>query len=149
MLYIIVTQIDVSLKENMLINKKDVDSKDVYDTKKCVYHRHLLTTRNTKKCVCLKNNKSWLENVKEEKRCWVIFESNLSQISTKSWLVLINSDAFITQDEKQRAKEKNENSTSIYMNRAKSRLDNSSIDLRLQKFAHMIEIIETELLRLN
>jgi len=29
-------------------------------------------------------------------------------------------------------KEKNENSTSIYMNRAKSRLNNSFIDLRLQ-----------------
>ncbi len=46
-------------------------------------------------------------------------------------------------------KEKNENSTFIYMNWAESRLNNSFIDLRLQKFVHMIEIIETELLRLN
>ncbi len=46
-------------------------------------------------------------------------------------------------------KEKNENSTFIYMNRAESRLDSSSIDLRLQKFAHMTEMIETELLRLD
>ncbi len=35
------------------------------------------------------------------------------------------------------------------MNRAESRLDSSSIDLRLQKFAHMTEMIETELLRLD
>ncbi len=80
MLCIIVTQIDASLKEDVLIHKKDVDSKDVYDTKKCVYHRHLLTTCNTKKCVCLEDNRSWLEDVREEKRCWVISESNLSQI---------------------------------------------------------------------
>ena len=46
-------------------------------------------------------------------------------------------------------KEKNENLTFIYMNRAKSKLDSSSIDLRLQKFMHMIEIIKTELLKLN
>ncbi len=46
-------------------------------------------------------------------------------------------------------KEKNENSTSIYMNWVESRLNNSSIDLRLQKFVHMIEMIKTELLRLN
>ncbi len=46
-------------------------------------------------------------------------------------------------------KEKNENSTFIYMNRAESRLNNSFIDLRLQKFMHMTEIIKTELLRLN
>ncbi len=46
-------------------------------------------------------------------------------------------------------KEKNESSTSIYMNWAESRLNNSSIDLRLQKFMHMTEIIETELLKLN
>ncbi len=51
MLYIVVTQIDASLKENVLKHKKDVDSKDFYDTKKCVCHRQLLTTRNTKKCV--------------------------------------------------------------------------------------------------
>jgi len=51
MLYIVVTQIDVSLKENMLKHKKDVNSKDVYDIKKYVYHRHLLITRNTKKYV--------------------------------------------------------------------------------------------------
>ena len=57
-LYIVVTQIDVSLKENMLKHKKDVDLKDVYDTKKCVCHRNLLITRNTKKCVCLKDNRS-------------------------------------------------------------------------------------------
>ena len=46
-------------------------------------------------------------------------------------------------------KEKNENSTSIYMNQAESRLNNSFIDLRLQKFMHMTEIIETKLLKLN
>jgi len=58
MLYIVVTQIDVSLKENVLKHKKDVDLKDVCDTKKCVCHKHLLTTRNIKKCVCLKDNRS-------------------------------------------------------------------------------------------
>ncbi len=57
-LYIVVTQIDVSLKENVLKHKKDVDSKNVYDTKKCVCHRNLLITRNTKKCVCLEDNRS-------------------------------------------------------------------------------------------
>ncbi len=46
-------------------------------------------------------------------------------------------------------KEKNESSTSIYMNQAESRLNNSFINLRLQKFAHMTEIIKTELLRLD
>ncbi len=46
-------------------------------------------------------------------------------------------------------KEKNESLTFIYMNRAESRLDSNSIDLRLQKFAHMTEMIETELLKLN
>jgi len=58
MLYIIVTQIDVSFKENVLKHKKDVDLKDVCNTKKCVGHKHLLTTRNTKKCVYLKDNRS-------------------------------------------------------------------------------------------
>ncbi len=38
---------------------------------------------------------------------------------------------------------------SLYLNRAESRLDSNFIDLRLQKFAHMTEMIETELLRLN
>ncbi len=33
MLYIVVTQINVSLKENVLKHKKNVDSKDVCDTK--------------------------------------------------------------------------------------------------------------------
>ncbi len=80
MLYIVVIQIDASLKENVLKHKKDVDSKNVCDTKKCVYYRHLLITRNIKKCVCLEDNKSWLEDVRKEKRCWVISESNLSQI---------------------------------------------------------------------
>ncbi len=46
-------------------------------------------------------------------------------------------------------KEKNENSTFIYINWAESRLDSSSIDLRLQKFAHMTEIIKTKLLKLD
>ncbi len=46
-------------------------------------------------------------------------------------------------------KEKNESLTFIYMNWAESRLDSSFINLRLQKFMHMTEIIETELLRLN
>ncbi len=58
MLYIIVTQIDASFKEDMLKHKKDVDSKDVYDIKKSVYHRNLLITRNTKKCVYLEDNRS-------------------------------------------------------------------------------------------
>ena len=58
MLYIVVTQINASLKEDVLKHKKDVDSKDVCDIKKCVYHRNLLTIHNTKKCVCLKDNKS-------------------------------------------------------------------------------------------
>jgi len=57
-LYIVVTQINVSFKENMLKHKKDVDLKDVCDIKKCVCHRNLLITCNTKKCVCLKDNKS-------------------------------------------------------------------------------------------
>jgi len=46
-------------------------------------------------------------------------------------------------------KEKNESSTCIYMNWAESRLNSSFIDLRLQKFAHMTEMIETELLKLD
>jgi len=58
MLYIIVTQINASLKENVLKHKKDVDLKDVCDTKKCVCHKNLLITHNTKKCVCLKDNRS-------------------------------------------------------------------------------------------
>ena len=57
-LYIVVTQIDVKLKENMLKHKKDVDLKDVCNTKKCVCHRNLLITRNTKKYVCLEDNRS-------------------------------------------------------------------------------------------
>ncbi len=57
-LYIIVTQINVSLKKNMLKHKKDVDLKDVYNTKKCIYYRNLLITCNTKKCIYLKDNKS-------------------------------------------------------------------------------------------
>jgi len=57
-LYIVIIQIDVSLKENMLKHKKDVDLKDVCDTKKCVYHRNLLITCNTKKCVYLEDNRS-------------------------------------------------------------------------------------------
>ncbi len=64
----------------MLKHKKDIFLKDVYDIKKCVYHKHLLTTCNTKKCVCLKDNKSWLKNVKKKKRCWIIFKLNLNQI---------------------------------------------------------------------
>jgi len=68
MLYIVVIQINVSFKENMLKHKKDVDLKDVdlkdvdlknvCDTKKCVYHRNLLNTHNIKKCIYLKNNRS-------------------------------------------------------------------------------------------
>ncbi len=80
MLYIVITQIDASFKEDMLKHKKDVDLKDVYDTKKCVCHRNLLITHNIKKCVCLENNRSWLKDARKEKRCWVISESNLSQI---------------------------------------------------------------------
>ncbi len=80
MLYIVVTQINASLKEDMLKHKKNVDLKDVCDTKKCVCHKNLLIIHNTKKCVYLENNKSWLEDAKEEKRCWVISELNLSQI---------------------------------------------------------------------
>jgi len=37
MLYIVVIQINVSLKENVLKHKKNVDLKDIYNTKKCVY----------------------------------------------------------------------------------------------------------------
>ncbi len=62
MLYIVVIQINVSFKEDVLKHKKDVDLKDVCDTKKCVCHRNLLITRNTKKCVCLKDNRNWLED---------------------------------------------------------------------------------------
>jgi len=58
MLYIVVTQIDVSLKENMLKHKKDVDLKNVCNTKKCVYHRNLLIICNIKKYVYLEDNKS-------------------------------------------------------------------------------------------
>ena len=58
MLYIVVTQINASLKEDVLKHKKDVDLKDVCNTKKYVCHRNLLTTRNTKKCVCLEDNRS-------------------------------------------------------------------------------------------
>ena len=36
MLYIVVIQINVSFKEDVLKHKKDVDLKDVCDTKKCV-----------------------------------------------------------------------------------------------------------------
>ncbi len=46
-------------------------------------------------------------------------------------------------------KEKNKSSTFIYMNWAELELNNSFIDLKLQKFAHMTEMIETELLKLN
>ncbi len=80
MLYIVVTQIDASLKEDVLKHKKDVDLKDVCNTKKCVCHRNLLITCNTKKCVYLEDNRSWLEDARKEKRCWVISESSLSQI---------------------------------------------------------------------
>jgi len=58
MLYIVVTQIDASLKEDVLKHKKNIDLKDVYDTKKCVCHRNLFITRNTKKCVYLEDNRS-------------------------------------------------------------------------------------------
>ncbi len=44
-------------------------------------------------------------------------------------------------------KEKNESSAFIYMNWVKSRLNNSFINLRLQMFTHMTEIIKTELLK--
>ncbi len=54
MLYIIIIQIDASLKENMLKHKKNVDLKDVYNTKKYVYHKHLLITCNIKKCIYYK-----------------------------------------------------------------------------------------------
>jgi len=46
-------------------------------------------------------------------------------------------------------KEKNESSTFIYMNWAELRLNSSFIDLRLQKFMHIIKMIEIKLLRLN
>ncbi len=64
----------------MLKHKKNVDSKDVYDTKKYICYEHLLTIYNTKKCVYLENNKSWLKDVRKEKRCWIIFKLNLNQI---------------------------------------------------------------------
>ncbi len=78
----------------MLKHKKDVYLKDVCDTKKCVCHKHLLTTCNTKKCVCLEGNKSWLEDARKEKRCWVISESNLSQIWVSFQLDLTSSNQF-------------------------------------------------------
>ncbi len=53
------------------------------------------------------------------------------------------------QDERQRAKGKNEGPASIYMNRAEPRLDSSPIDLRLQESAHTAEVAETGLLRLD
>ncbi len=59
MLYIVVTQVDVSLKENMLKHKKNVNLKNVCNIKKYIYHRNLLIIYNTKKYVYLKNNKSW------------------------------------------------------------------------------------------
>ncbi len=46
-------------------------------------------------------------------------------------------------------KEKNESLTFIYMNWAELRLNSSFIDLRLQKFMHIIKMIEIKLLRLN
>ncbi len=46
-------------------------------------------------------------------------------------------------------KEKTENSTFIYMNWAESRLNSSSIDLKLQKFMHTTEMIKTKLLKLD
>ena len=58
MLYIVVTQINASLKENVLKHKKNVDLKDVCNTKKCFCHRNLLITCNTKKCVYLEDNRS-------------------------------------------------------------------------------------------
>ncbi len=58
MLYIVVTQVDVSLKENMLKHKKNVNLKNVCNIKKYIYHRNLLIIYNTKKYVYLKNNKS-------------------------------------------------------------------------------------------
>ena len=58
MLYIVVIQIDARLKEDVLKHKKDVDLKDVCNTKKCVYHRNLLIICNTKKYVCLEDNRS-------------------------------------------------------------------------------------------
>ncbi len=64
----------------MLKHKKDIDLKDVCNSKKYVYHRNLLIIHNTKKCVYLKDNRSWLENVRKEKKCWIISESSLSQI---------------------------------------------------------------------
>ncbi len=57
-LYIVVTQIDASLKEDVLKYKKDVNLKDVCNTKKYVCHRNLLITHNTKKCVYLEDNRS-------------------------------------------------------------------------------------------
>ena len=59
----------LATKKNVLKHKKNIYLKDVCNTKKCVCHRHLLTTRNTKKCVCLEGNRSWLEDAREEKRC--------------------------------------------------------------------------------
>ena len=58
MLYIVVTQIDASLKEDVLKHKKDIDLKNVCYIKKCVCHRNLLTIRNIKKCVYLEDNRS-------------------------------------------------------------------------------------------
>ncbi len=40
-LYIVVIQICASFHWSMLKHKKDVDSKDVDDTKKCIYYKWL------------------------------------------------------------------------------------------------------------
>jgi hypothetical protein len=54
------------LKENVLKHKKDVCLKRMFcNIKKDVCFRRLLITRNTKKCVCLEDNKSQLEDVKD------------------------------------------------------------------------------------
>jgi len=48
------------LKENVLKYKKDIYllKKNVCNIKKNICFKRLLITRNTKKCVCLKNNRS-------------------------------------------------------------------------------------------
>jgi len=55
-----------------LKHKKNVDLKDVYDTKKYVYYKHLLITHNTKKYVCLEDNK-----ISDETHLYAILITNL------------------------------------------------------------------------
>ena len=45
----------------------------MFNTKKCIYHKCLLIIHNIKKCIYLNDNKNWLKNAEEEKKCWIIW----------------------------------------------------------------------------